>query len=310
MIRYVVVRTIRALATIWLVWSLVFFLSRLTGDPVKWILGEFATKESYETVASSLHLDLPLWEQYMRTLSGLVRGDMGMSYYHRRPVADLFLQRLGPTMALQSVVIVATSAIGILFGVVAAVKHDKLVDKAIRFFTIVGCTIPNFVFAVLLIFLFCLKLKWLPSGNIGSFRHYVLPFISLSIGPIASISRLTRSAMLDTLSQEYIDVARMKGISESAVIIKHGLRNALFPVVTVLGGQIVTLVGGAFVVESVFSLPGIGTLSVTAAQTRDFPLLQYCVFIMIATFTFVNLLVDLSYAALDPRIRDGEWATN
>lgn len=176
-------------------------------------------------------------------------------------------------------------------------------DRLTMSTAIVGSTLPNFVLGILLIFIFSLKLRLLPSGSIGTPQHYILPIIALSVGPIASVARLTRSSLLDVIGNDYLDFARSKGMREWKVVIKHGLRNALIPVITILGSQLSALIGGSVVVETVFAWPGIGTLIVTSAQQRDFPVVVFGVLAIAASVTFVNLLVDLSYGILDPRIR-------
>ncbi len=301
--RYVIMRVLKAVFTIWAVYTLVFFLTRVTGDPVDWLTMAGASDSAKETLRENLGLDLPLWKQYIKSFIGLFTGDTGESYYYARQVSDLFAERIWPTISLGGIVLFITILIGLPLGVLAAVKHNSLLDRITMSTAVIGSTMPNFVLGILLIFIFALKLRVLPSGSMGTAKNYILPVIALSVGPIASVARLTRSSLLDVIRNEYLDFARAKGIREWKVVIKHGLRNALIPVITILGAQLSSLIGGSVVVETVFAWPGIGTLIVTSAQQRDFPVVVFGVLVIAASVTFVNLLVDLSYGLLDPRIR-------
>ena len=301
--RYVIMRVLKAVFTIWAVYTLVFFLTRVTGDPVDWLTMAGASDSAKETLRENLGLDLPLWKQYIKSFIGLFTGDTGESYYYARQVSDLFAERIWPTISLGGIVLFITILIGLPLGVLAAVKHNSLLDRITMSTAVIGSTMPNFVLGILLIFIFALKLRVLPSGSMGTGINYILPVIALSVGPIASVARLTRSSLLDVIRNEYLDFARAKGIREWKVVIKHGLRNALIPVITILGAQLSSLIGGSVVVETVFAWPGIGTLIVTSAQQRDFPVVVFGVLVIAASVTFVNLLVDLSYGLLDPRIR-------
>lgn len=305
--RYVFLRILKAILTIWFVYTLVFFLARLTGDPVEWMTAAGgASEEAKQQLRHNLGLDLPLSTQYIRSLVGLFTGDSGNSYYYARPVSELFAERIGYTLSLGGIVFLVTIFIGVPLGVLAAVKHNRPADRLTMAVAIVGNTMPNFVLGILLIFFFSLKLRAFPSGNVGEplWRYYVLPVIALAVAPTASAARLTRSSLLDVVRQDYLDSARAKGVREWKVIFKHGLRNALIPVITILGAQLSTLIGGSVVVETVFAWPGIGTLIVNSAQQRDFPVVVFGVLVIATSVTIVNLLVDLSYGLLDPRIRD------
>ncbi len=302
--RYILMRVLKALLTIWAVYTLVFFLTRVTGDPIEWLTIAGASDSAKETLRENLGLDLPLWQQYFKSLIGLFTGDTGTSYYYARPVSELFAERIGPTVALGSIVMLVTVLIGIPLGVLAAVRHNTLLDRATMSTAVIGSTMPNFVLGILLIFIFSLKLRLLPSGNTGTPLHYILPVIAMSVGPTASVARLTRSSLLDVIGQDFLDCARAKGMREWKVVLKHGLRNALIPVITILGAQLSAMIGGSVVVETVFAWPGIGTLIVSSAQQRDFPVVVFGVLVIAASVTFVNLLVDLSYGLLDPRIRN------
>jgi ABC-type dipeptide/oligopeptide/nickel transport system permease component len=304
MTRFLAIRLSKAIFTIWFILTLVFVITRLSGDPTQWLLPDDASATVKAELRVSLGLDKPIGVQYVEYLSSMFTGDMGKSYHYLRPVGDLFAERAGPTIALGSISFVLAILIGVPMGVIAAVNRNSLLDRLTMGISIAGYTIPNFVFAILLIFLFSLQLRLLPSGGMSSPLHYVMPLLTLTIDAVAGIARLTRGSMLDVLRHDYLDSARAKGVRERIVIYKHALRNALIPVVTIIGLHLGTLIGGTVVVETVFAFPGIGSLIVQAAQNRDFPVIQYGVMIVATTVIVVNLLVDLSYGLLDPRIRD------
>jgi ABC-type dipeptide/oligopeptide/nickel transport system permease component len=302
--KFLVVRLIKAIITIWFILSLVFVLARMSGDPTDWLLPDDAPESTRIELRISLGLDKPIAEQYGQYLSAVFTGDMGKSYKYLRPVGELFAERAGPTITLSAISFVLAILIGVPLGVIAAVNRNTFLDRITMGISVAGHTIPNFVLGILLIFLFSLQLRMLPSGGSSTAIHYVMPLITLTAGSFSSIARLTRSSMLDVLKQEYLDSARAKGVRENIVIYKHALRNALIPVVTIIGLQMGTMIGGTVVVETVFAFPGIGSLIVSAAKNRDFPVMQYGVMIIAITVTLTNMLVDLSYGFLDPRIRD------
>ncbi|HWR21969.1 MAG TPA: ABC transporter permease [Feifaniaceae bacterium] len=304
--RYVLVRALKALLTVLFVWTVVFILSRVTGDPVDWILQSGGNMKAREQLRHNLGLDLPLIQQYFRAIAGMLTGDAGTSFYYARPVSDLFAERMAATLTLGAISFGVTALVGIPLGVFAALQHNTVFDRLTMGFTIAGYTIPNFVLGILLIFVFSLHLNVLPSGSVGTPAHYVLPVIAMSVAPTANVARLTRSSLLDVIGQDFLECARAKGAKESRVIFKHALRNALISVVTILGAQLGYIIGGSVVVETVFAWPGIGTLIVNSAKQRDFPVVQFGVMIICISVTAINLLVDLSYSALDPRIRDRE----
>lgn len=227
--RYIILRVGKAVLTIWAVYTLVFFLTRVTGDPIEWLTLAGASDSAKEILRTNLGLDMPLWQQYIKSFVGLFTGDTGMSYYYARSVSDLFAERMIPTISLGSIVLGLTIVIGIPLGVLAAVKHNTLLDRITMSSAVVGSTLPNFILGILLIFIFSLKLRILPSGGIGTPQHFLMPVIALSVGPIANVARLTRSSLLDVIGQEHLDCARAKGMREWKVVLKHGLRNALDP---------------------------------------------------------------------------------
>ena len=302
--KFFIVRLVKVLVTVWFIVSLVFILTRISGDPTDWMLPDDASLETRMELRESLGLDKPILEQYTIYISDVLHGDMGESYYYLRPVGELFSERAEATIKLAVVSFSMAILLGVPLGVLASVYRNTAFDRLTMGITIAGYTIPNFVLGILMIFLFSLKMRILPSGGFGEPKNYVMPVLALMVGPMANIARLTRSSMLDVLKQDYLDCARAKGVAERSVIFKHALRNALIPVVTIIGLQIGTLIGGMVVVETVFAWPGIGSLLISAAKNRDFPVVQYGIMICAVVVCVTNMLVDLSYALLDPRIRD------
>lgn len=303
--KYILSRAIKVIFTVWFVWSLIFVLTRFSGDPIEWIFADMDTTEAMiNSLKESLGLDLPLWQQYVNSLTGLFKGDAGISYFFSRPVTELFAERIGATVSLGAGALGLAVLIGVPMGILAAMKRGTAYDRVCIGITVIGHTIPNFVLGILLIFIFALKLHLLPSGSTGTWKHYIMPMVTLAMGPLTAIARLTRTALLDVIGQDYLDCARAKGVDERKVIFKHALRNALIPVVTVMAGQVNMLVGGAVIVENVFAWPGLGTLIIKGAQRRDFPVVQYGILMIVIFVSIVNFAVDLSYGSLDPRIRD------
>ncbi len=303
MIRSIAIRVGKAALTILFVWTLVFILSRCTGNPVDWMLSDGGSQAAREQLTENLGLDLPIWQQYFRSLAGILTGNAGKSYYYARPVAELFAERFATTASLGLLSFAATVLVGIPLGVYAAIHRNTVIDRITMGLAVIGYTIPNFVLGILLIFIFSLNLGLLPSGHSGSAAHYILPVIAMTVAPAASVARLTRSSMLDVLGQDYLECARAKGISEVKIIFKHALRNSFIAVITILGAQLAGIIGGSIVVETVFAWQGIGTLIVSAARNRDFPVVQFGVMMICISVTVINMLVDISYSLLDPRIR-------
>jgi len=303
--RYVLRKALRAALTIWFTVTIVFFATRTTGDPTDWLLPDDATTGERQQLRAYLGLDQPLPVQYVSYLAGILQGDMGYSYRYSRPVVAVFAERLVPTLSLGVAALAVSIVVGVPLGLMAALRRNTLLDRLTMSFSIAGYTIPNFALGILLIFFFSLWLRALPSGGYGGFQYFIMPVLSLSVGPMATIARLTRSSMLDVLRQDFIVAARARGVPEWFVIVKHGLRNGFIPVATIIGLQVGELVGGSVVVETVFSWPGIGELIVSSTQQRDYPMLQFGVLIVTASIVFVNMLVDFVYALLDPRIRTG-----
>lgn len=304
MTQFIFKRVLKGILCVWFIWTLIFFLVRLTGDPTDWMLPDGATEEELQNLRVSLHLDEPLARQYGDSLGDLLRGDAGTSYYYKRDVAGLYAERLGTTLRLAIPAFSLAIVLGILIGTLAAIHHDTMGDRVAMTGAIIGYTMPSFCLGILMIFVFSLKLRWFLSSGSETLGQLVMPMITLAVSPMATIARLTRSSLLDVMNREYIDGARMKGVPEWIVMIRHALRTSLIPVVTGIGMQLGTILGGAVVVENVFTWPGMGMLLVTSAKQRDFPTVQYGILLVAISVTFVNILIDISYGWLDPRIRE------
>ena len=291
---------------------LVFLLLRLTpGDPAAILAGDAANAEQIAAIRVSLGLDRPLVVQFAIWLGKLLSGDLGQSYYFRMNVTTLIAQRLEPTLALTALTIVLAIALSIPLGVLAAWRHGGWFDRALMGFSVLGFSIPVFVLAYLLIWLVSLRLGWLPvqgyariaDGLVPFLRHLILPAITLSVIYMALIARVTRAAVLEALGEDYIRTARAKGLTELRVLVRHALANAAVPIATVIGIGVALLIGGVVVTESVYAIPGLGRLTVDAVLARDFPTIQGLILFFSVVYVLVNLLVDLSYVFLDPRIR-------
>lgn len=304
MVKFIIKRLLKGLLCVWFIWTLIFFLVRLTGDPTDWMLPDGASEEELANLRASLHLDEPITKQYVDALRDLLQGDAGNSYYFKRDVAELYGERLGTTLKLALPAFTLAILIGIFLGTIAAIKHNTAVDRIAMTGAIIGYTMPSFCFGIIMLLIFSLKLKILPSAGTGDWKNLIMPLITLAVSPAATIARLTRSSLLDVMNREYMNGARMKGVKEQVVIIRHALRNSLIPVVTGVGMQLGTILAGSVVVETVFTWPGMGMLLVTSAKQRDFPTVQYGILLVAVCVTLVTILIDISYGYLDPRIRD------
>ncbi len=302
---YTLRRFVWAVPVVFGVSVLVFMMLHLVpGDPVKMMLSEFqTTQEQLDLLRSQLHLDESLPKQYARFVWGALHGDLGYSIRTKRPVSREITDNLLPTLELASLGLLVAAIMGIGLGILAALKPHSWVDASSSVFALLGISMPSFWLGLLMIFAFSLHLKLFPATGGGDLKHLVLPALTLGLTESAIIARLTRSSMLEVLRQEYIVVARSKGLRESAVLLRHALKNALIPVVTIFGLQFGRLLAGAVVVETVFGRPGIGRLIVEAIINKDFPLVQGIVLLVSCTYVLVNLIVDLAYGFLDPRIR-------
>lgn len=276
------------------------------GDPAVAILGETASPAALEQLRMEMGLNDPFYVQYWHFIERLVtEGSLGKSIRTNREVLVEIGERLPNTFTLTIGAVVLSSVVGIASGVLAAVKRGTPIDTAVLVATTTGLSVPSFWIALLMIMLFSVQLGWLPVTGAGTWKHAVMPILTLSISSVATKSRLTRSAMLESLGQDYIRTSRAKGLPESRVIMTHALRNALLPVITIIGLQFGALLGGAFITEVIFSWPGVGQLAVNSILQRDFPVVQGTVLLVTVSFVIANLLVDIAYAWVDPRIRYG-----
>jgi peptide/nickel transport system permease protein len=293
---------------------IIFMVLHLSpGDPVEIMLGTQATQEDRARLRADLGLDQPLHVQYVRWLGHVVRGDLGRSLWMRRPVLGEVLGRLQATLILTGTALLLSTTAGVALGVASATRPHSLLDRVSAMASLFGASMPSFWLGIVLMVVFALRLGWLPASGMyapyggGDLRdllaHLALPAVTLAAASVTIIARLTRATMLETLGQDYIRTARAKGVVERAVVLRHGLKNALIPIVTVVGVQAGYLLGGAVLTETVFAWPGVGTLMVQGILARDFPLVQGCVLVVALSFVLVNLAVDLLYAWFDPRIR-------
>ena len=304
MTRYLFLRLLFTLPAIWLILTMVFLLVHIVpGDPVQQMLGEGARAEDLGQLRHALGLDLPLHIQYGRYLAGLVRGDWGRSFRFQTPVLRIVLERYPATIQLALVGLLVCAAIGIPCGVLAAHRRGHASDRAVGFFTLLGLSVPNFALGPVLILVFSIQLGWLPVSGRGGLSNLVLPAVTLGASLAAILTRMVRSSMIEELSSDYVRTARAKGLSAAVVLFRHAFRNALIPIVTILGLQFGTLLAGTIVTETIFSWPGIGRLTVQAIAARDYPLLQGCILAISFSYVVVNLVTDFLYALMDPRIR-------
>ncbi len=289
------------------VWFLVFMMLHLVpGDPVKIMLADFQTSpQQIELLRAQLHLDDPLPTQFGRFVANAARGDLGLSIRSKRPVRTEIADNLGSTLQLAVAALLIAIVVGVALGMIAAVNQNGWLDFGPMLLALCGVSMPSFWLGLLMIFLFSLRLGWFPATGGGDLKHLVLPALTLGLSASAIIARLTRSSMLEVLRQEYMTTARAKGLRETRVVLRHGFKNALIPVVTIFGLQFGSLMAGTVIVETVFARPGIGRLIVTAILAKDFPMVQGIVLLIATTYVIVNLIVDISYGVLDPRIRVG-----
>jgi peptide/nickel transport system permease protein len=301
--RFIVRRLLQGIVLLFLVAAIVFVLGRMTGNPADLMLPEDATAEDRARLVQSLGLDGPLLTQFATFVGNAVQGDLGMSIRMRQPAVEVFFSRLPNTLAIMPWALLLAMVVGIPLGVIAALNRGRFLDRASGTIAVLGIATPNFWLGIVLIFIFSVELGWLPSGRMGGPEHYILPVITLGTFLTAGFMRLTRSSMLDVMESEYVKLARIKGLSETVVIWKHCLRNALIPVLTLWGVFVGNLITGAIVTETVFAWPGVGRLTYEAVIYRDFPLLQAVIIMKAILILSINLMVDILYAYVDPRIR-------
>jgi peptide/nickel transport system permease protein len=307
MLRFLISRLASALIVILGVACLVFLLIHLVpGDPVEVMLGESARPADREALRHALGLDLPVPVQLLNFLEGLVRFDLGESLHSKRAITEILLERIPATLQLAAAALVVAVAVAMPLGTIAAVRRRTGWDAGAMTFAVLGVSIPNFVMGPLLILVFSFWLGWFPVSGKEGLASLVLPALTLGTAMSAILARMVRSSLLEVLGEDYIRTARAKGLGEFQVIFKHALRNATLPIITILGLQLGTLLGGAVITEIVFSWPGVGQLTIESIQRRDYPVLQACVLLISLAYVLVNTLTDIVYAWLDPRIRMGD----
>ncbi|MBP9958124.1 MAG: ABC transporter permease [Synergistaceae bacterium] len=306
MLSHIIRKLLQTIPVVWGVVTVVFILMAVVpGDPARIMMGQRGDPDTLLRIRQDLGLDLPLTKQYTKFIGELLRGDLGMSYRSNQPVSQAIAERFTSTMRLSLWAMLLAVSIGLVAGVISAAKQYSAFDYTAMIIAISGVSAPVFWVGLLLLLVFAYGLGWVPGvgqGD-GSWRYLILPVIALGIRPAALIARLTRSCMLEVLNQDYIRTARAKGVSERMVVVKHALKNAMIPVVTIIGTQVSELLSGAVLTETIFAWPGIGRLAVEALINRDFPMIRGTVIVMAVTFLIANLLVDISYAFIDPRVR-------
>jgi peptide/nickel transport system permease protein len=304
MIRFLLSRLAQALVTLWMVATVVFFLARLTGDPIALIAGENTTAEYEAELRTRYGLDGPLWKQYLVYLWALVRGDFGQSIVSGEPAMRQVLERWPATLEVGVAGLFVTLVLALPIGVYAAAHRGSRLDYFARAFAVFGQAVPGFWVGLIFILIFAVELRWLPAGGRGTVWHVILPAITTGWFAVAGIMRLTRSSMLEVLDSEYVKLARAKGLSNSTIVWKHAFQNAAIPVLTFTALVVLTLVlTGSIVSETVFSYPGVGLLLIDAVRKRDFPQLQAAVLFLSFLYIIVNFAVDMCYGWLDPRTR-------
>jgi len=296
----------RMVLTFFFIVTLVFLATRLSGNPIDFVLADGLTREDRDILIRYYELDRSLWQQYFAFLRGFWDGQFGLSFIQRRPVADIVLERLWPSAQLLLAAMTLTLLVAIPLGIIAALYRKHWIGSAVMSVVFLGYAVPNFVMAVLLVLIFAYWLNWLPVVGNATPLHFVMPTVVLAGVLIAALTRFTRNAMLDVLGQDFMRTARAKGLSERDVILRHGLRNAGITVLSVIGLQVAGLAAaGSVVVESIFAWPGIGELLVNSAIRRDYPVLQFGVITVAAAVIVINAVIDLAYAWADPRMRQG-----
>lgn len=304
MIRYLLTRLSYMLPVVWLVVSVVFLLIHLVpGDPIQQMLGEGAASADLEAARRAYGLDVPVAQQYVNYWRGVLRGDLGDSIRMNQPVGRVIAQAYPATIALTVAALLVAILISVPAGVRSALRRNRWDDRVLSFVSLLGLSFPNFALGPILILFFAIRLGWLPVSGTGTLAHLVLPAITMGGALAAILTRMVRTSMLEELGQDYIRTARAKGLPERTVVYRHALRNAMIPVVTVLGLQFGALLAGAIVTETIFSWPGIGRLTISAISNRDYYLVQGCILAIGLTYVLVNFLTDMVYSVLNPRIR-------
>lgn len=304
MARHLIQRFLLTLPALWIVLTLVFLMIHIVpGDPVEQMLGEGAAPGEIAQLRHALNLDQPLLTQYGHYLKQLFRGDLGQSFKFQAPVRRIIFERYPATLQLAFCALLVCAGIAIPAGVLAAYRRGHAADRAVSVFTLFGLAFPNFALGPVLILFFSIYLGLLPVSGRGGPTYYILPAATLGAALAAILTRMVRGSMLEELGSDYVRTARAKGLPMRAVLFRHAFRNALIPIITILGLQFGTLLAGTIVTETIFSWPGIGRLTVQAISSRDYPLLQGCILVIAVSYVLVNLLTDVLYAVIDPRVR-------
>ena len=304
MFPFLIRRLALTLPVMWIVVTLVFGLIHMVpGDPVAQMLGEGASVTEIERLRHELGLDRPLLDQYRTYMTGVLRGDLGVSFRNQEPVTSSILARYPATIELALAATILSVVLAFPLGVVSAIRRGRAADRTIGFLTLLGISLPNFALGPLLILLFSIFLGLLPVSGRDGFSHLILPALTLGGGLAAITTRMVRGSMLEEIRQDYVRTARAKGLSERVVLLNHALRNGLIPVITVLGLQMGPLLAGAIITETIFSWPGLGRLTFQAINARDYPLVQGCILTIALSYILINLVTDLLYYVVDPRIR-------
>lgn len=303
--RYILKRILLMVPVLLGVILVVFIMNHISpGNPARILAGENASEEAVAALTEELGLNDPLYIQFFNYVKGIVtKFDLGTSYQTRRPVIDELMDRFPTTAKLALLSICISAVVGISLGIISAVKQNTIIDHLSTGFALLGVSMPAFWAGMMLILVFAIYLKWLPVSGIDGWKNWILPAFTSSMVGMATITRMTRSSMLDVICQDYIVTARAKGLSEQIIVVKHALKNALIPIITVLGIQLGTMLGGAVLTESVFSVPGLGKFMVDSIKNRDYPVVQGGVLLLAIVFSLVNLIVDIIYAYVDPRIK-------
>lgn len=305
MLSFVLRRLQLALITVFGVTLIVFVAARLSGDVVYTLVSDAADQEEIEKVRKELDLDRPAWLQYVSFVANVARGDFGRSIRYQRPVVEVIAERIPKTVQLGLTAFAVAIVGGISLGILAARTRGSIVDRAVRTFAVLAQSMPHFWIGMMAILIFAVTLRWLPTSGSGTWLHLIMPALTLATFPMAAIMRITRSSMLETLDAEYVKFLRVKGVTERLIVWKHALRNALIPVVALSGIQLGNLLGGAVIVETVFSWPGLGNLMVESIISRDYPVIQSGVLMISIFLISLNFAVDLIFGIIDPRIRYG-----
>jgi len=304
MFRYILNRLIQLVPTLFGIYTLAFVLMRvLPGDPATFLIGFRDDEAALQNLKEQMRLDAPIGEQYAVFLGNALRGDLGRSYLTGQPVTEMIGEAFPNTLALGSAAMGIAILIGVPLGLVSALRRNSVWDNFARVVALLGVSIPVFVLGIQLQLFFGLTLRALPISGLGFDEHLILPAFALSLGTLALLARMTRSTMLDEINQEYVRTARAKGVRARGVVFRHEFRNALLPLITVAGGNLANLLSGALLVERIFSWPGMGRLLVDSIASRDYTVLQGCVIVFAILYAGVNLLIDLSYPLIDPRVR-------